>query len=387
MSESYAIREVPFVPMGGVYEQDDVDAAMGVVAQATDVTKGFFPLPEENDFQNALAEHEGAKRAIAVNSCGTALDCCMMALGVGKGDEVITTPLTFVCTAGTAVARGGRIVFADIDPGTLCLDPGRARERITGKTKAIIAVHFGGLACDVDAFDAITADTGVPVIYDAAHAIGTKYSGRPIGGRGQAACYSFQSNKNMTCLGEGGAVTTDDEEFAERVRRLKTFGYVYGGPAVRVAGIGSNYRMTKPQCAVGVTQLAKVDRVIKVRQERMALLNELLSGVGEMILPAGIGPDHGCHLHVVRLDTDQVSFATPDFVKHLKDTYKVATARHYPPVWSWEAFANLGYDAEGCPIAAKACEQVVTLPIFPLTTEDDCGYIAWAIERTIADLG
>lgn len=380
------IREVPFTAMGGVYEQDDLEAVTRVTAQALEPTGNFFPLPEEVDFQSRFAEHEGARKAIAVNACGTALDCCMMALGIGPGDEVITTPLTFVCSAGTAVARGAQVVFADIDPATMNLDPQKVRERITERTRAIIAVHFSGLACDIDGFDRLTAETGIPVIYDAAHAVSTKYQGYPIGGRGKAACYSFQSNKNMTCLGEGGAVTTDDEEFAENVRQLKTFGYVYGGPALRVASIGFNYRMTKVQLAVGLTQLNKVDRIIQARQRNMQRLNELLADAEEVILPAGHGPEHGSHLHVIRLDTDRVKFTTPAFVAHLKNCYKVGTARHYPAVWSWEAFQKLGYNGEGCPLAAKACDQVVSTPVFPRTTEEDLQYTAWAIKQTIADL-
>ncbi len=380
------IREVPFLPMGGIYAQDDLEAAARVIAAAVETPAGFFPLPDEHAFQAALAAHEGARAAIAVNSCGTALDCCMMALGIGPGDEVITTPLTFVCTAGTAVAQGARVIFADIDPASWCLDPAQVRARITPRTKAIIPVHFGGLACDLDGFDALTAETGIPVIYDAAHAVGTKYRGQPIGGRGLASCYSFQSNKNMTCLGEGGAVTTDDDAFAEQVRQLKTFGYVYGGPAVRVASIGFNYRMTKVQCAVGVTQLAKVDRVIAARQQRMAQLYTLLAGTRGLILPAGLGPDHGSHLFVIRVDTDTVPFATANFVAHLKNIYKVGTAKHYPPVWSWEAFQALGYTGDGCPIAAKVCDQVVSLPVFPMTTGEELEYLAWAVKRTVEEL-
>jgi dTDP-4-amino-4,6-dideoxygalactose transaminase len=334
-----------------------------------------------------FAEHEGARHAIATNSCGTALDCCMMALGIKAGDEVITTPLTFVCTAGTAIARGARVVFADVDPQTLNLDPARVRERMTERTRAIIPVHFAGLACEIDEFDRIADETGIPVIYDAAHAVGTKYRGRPIGGRGRAACYSFQSNKNMTCLGEGGAVTTDDPAFAEEARQLKTFGYIYGGAGLRVARIGFNYRMNKAQYAVGITQLSRIDHVIKARQQRMARLNELLSGVAEVILPAGHGPEHGSHLHVVRLNTDVVEFTTPQFVAHLKEKYQVGTAKHYPPVWSWEAFQELGYNGDGCPVAAKACEQVFSTPVFPRTTDQDLQYIAWAIKQTLVDLG
>ncbi len=292
-----AIREIPFAALGGVFEQDDIDAALGVLQQAAQPGGDFFPLPEENDFQRAFAAHEGAAKAVAVNSCGTALDLCLMALGIGPGDEVITTPLTFVCTATCAIARSAKVVFADIHPETLCLDPRDVRRRITEQTKAILPVHFAGLAADCDAFDRITSETGIPIIYDAAHAVATKYRGLPIGGRGLANCYSFQSNKNMTTLGEGGAVTTNQEAFAEVVRQKKTFGYVYG-PQLSVATVGFNYRMTKPQCAVGLTQLAKIDRVIARRLEVFQAMDRLLDDVDEIIRPAGIEPGHGCHLYV-----------------------------------------------------------------------------------------
>ncbi len=381
------VREVPFLALGGVYGQDDVAAVQQVTAAAMGAGGNFFPLPEENDFQKMLAEHEGARRAVAVNSCGTALDCCMMALGIGPGDEVIVPPLTFVCSAGTAVARGARVVFADVNPSTWNLDPARVREKITPRTRAIIPVHFSGLACEIDAFDKITEEMGVPVIYDAAHAVGAKYKGRPIGGRGLASCYSFQSNKNMTCLGEGGAVLTDDAEFAEKVRQLKTFGYVYGGPALRVASIGFNYRMTKPQYAVGITQLRKIDRVIRLRQERMTELNNLLADVPELILPAGHGAEHGSHLHVVRLNSERMRCTAAEFTAHLKNKYKVATAKHYPAVWTWEAFQKLGYNSDGCPLADRICREVFTTPVFPITMEDDLKYIAWAIKQSVRDLG
>jgi dTDP-4-amino-4,6-dideoxygalactose transaminase len=380
------IREVPFLAMGGIYEPDDLEAIRRVSAAALDSRGNFFPQPEEGEFQNLFAEHEGAGKAIATNSCGTALDCCMLALGIGPGDEVITTPLTFVCTAGTAVARGAQVVFADIDPVSLNLDPARVRERLSERTHAIIPVHFAGLTCDLDAFDQIARETGIPIIYDAAHAVGALYQGQPIGGRGLASCYSFQSNKNMTCLGEGGAVTTNDEDFAEKVRQLKTFGYVYGGPTQRVDSIGFNYRMNKVQYAVGLTQLAKVDRVIQARQAHMQRLNDLLTSVEEIILPAGHGPGHGSHLHVIRLNTDRVRCTTAEFVAHLKNRYKVGTAKHYPAVWTWEVFQKLGYTDAGCPIGARVCDQVISTPIFPRTTDEELEYLAWAIKQSLADL-
>jgi dTDP-4-amino-4,6-dideoxygalactose transaminase len=387
MSTATAVkkRNVPFLALGGVWEQDDIDAAMRVINAAAGPNGNFFPLPEEADFQKALAAHEGSTHAVVVNSCGTALDLCMIALGVKEGDEVIVPGLTFVCTAGTAAARGAKIVFADIDPVTLCLSPAAVEAKITPRTKAIIPVHFAGLACDVDGFDRISKRHGIPVIYDAAHAVGTKHKGKGIGPAGKASCYSFQSNKNMTCLGEGGAVTSNDAEFAEKVRGLKTFGYVYG-PQLRVTQIGFNYRMTKPQCATGLSQLAKIDRVIARRLARFQQLDKLLVGVEEIIRPGGIGEGHGCHLYVARLDTDKVKFSRADFLKQLKDVWQVGTANHYPAVWSWEAFEKVGYDNSNTPVTHKACQQVMSLPVFPSTTEEDIEYIAHAIKETIAAL-
>ncbi|MBI2824046.1 MAG: DegT/DnrJ/EryC1/StrS family aminotransferase [Planctomycetia bacterium] len=388
MKAAPRVREIPFSALGGVFDEDDIGAALGVLRRAAAPGGNFFPLPEESDFQRAFAAHEGAAHAVAVNSCGTALDLCLMALGIGPGDEVITTPLTFVCTATCVIARGAKVVFADVDPRTLCLDPHDVRRRITNRTKAILPVHFTGLAADCDAFDAIASQTGVPIIYDAAHAVGTLYRGAAVGGRGLASCYSFQSNKNMTTLGEGGAVTTDDADFAEIVRRKKTFGYVYG-PTLQVATVGFNYRMTKPQCAVGITQLAKIDGVIANRLAVFQTVHELLADMPGIIRPSGIEAGHGCHLYVVRLDTDRVSVDRAAFLKTLKDDYGVSCGVHYPAVWTWDVMRGLGYSAESaaCPVAAKASEQVISLPLFPHTTQEDCSYIVWGLGEAIHQAG
>lgn len=378
-------REIPFLALGGVWDQDDVRAATQLIEAAAQPGGNFFPMPEEKDFQDALAAHEGCSFSVAVNSCGTALDLCMMALDIQPGDEVIVPGLTFVCTAGTAAARGAKIVFADVDAHTMCLDPKAVEAKITSQTRAIIPVHFGGLAADIAGFDAITAKYGIPVVYDAAHAVGTKYAGRGIGGAGQASCYSFQSNKNMTTLGEGGAVTSDDPVFAEKVRGLKTFGYVYG-KQLRVTQIGFNYRMTKVQAATGMTQLNKIDRILALRLERFQQMSALLADVEELILPGGIEEGHGCHLYVARLDTDKVAFSRADFLAHLKNEWGVACANHYPAVWSWEAFEDVNYDNSDTPVTRKAVEQVFSLPLFPSTTEDDVEYIAHALKATIAAL-
>ena len=378
-------RTIPFLALGGLWEQDDIDSAYRVIAAAAEPAGNFFPLPEEAEFQRALALHEGSAHAVVVNSCGTALDLCMMALAIEPGDEVIVPGLTFVCTAGAAAARGAKVVFADIDPVTLCLSPAAVAAKITPRTKAIVPVHFAGLPADLEGFESLSRRHGIPVVYDAAHAVGAKHKGRGIGAAGRASCYSFQSNKNMTCLGEGGAVTSDDGEFAERVRGLKTFGYVYG-PQLRVTQIGFNYRMTKPQCAVGLTQLAKIDRVIARRLARFQQIDRLLADVPEIIRPAGIEEGHGCHLYVARLNSVGVGFTRPDFLRHLKEVWRVATANHYPAVWSWEAFRGLAHDKSETPVTHRAVEEVMSLPLFPSTTEDEVEYIASAIKETVAAL-
>jgi dTDP-4-amino-4,6-dideoxygalactose transaminase len=378
-------RIVPFLPLGGLVEQDDLDACLRVLHAATLPGGSFFPLPEEKQFEEAFALHEGAGKAVAVNSCGTALDLCMMALNIGPGDEVVVPPLTFVCTATCAVARGAKVVFADIDPNTLCLDPKAVEAKVTSRTKAIIPVHFAGLACDIESFATISQRRGVPVIYDTAHAVGARYNGQPIGGAGKASCYSFQSNKNMTTLGEGGAVTTNDEALAEVVRQKKTFGYVYG-PQLRVVTIGFNYRMSKPQLAVGLTQLAKAERIITLRLERFLRMQELLADIEELILPAGVGVGHACHLYVLRLNTEKVSFSRAALCAELKDHFVVQTGQHYPALWSWEAIQSIDYDRSDCPIAEKACGQVLSLPIFPRTSFEDLKYIKEALVAAIHNL-
>ena len=385
MTTTLEKRSLPYLALGGVWEQDDVEAAQRVIAAAAQLNGNFFPLPEEADFQKALAAHEGAAHAVAVNSCGTALDLCMIALGVGPGDEVIVPGLTFVCSAGTAAARGAKVVFADVDPATLCLDPKAVRAKITPRTKAIIPVHFAGHSADIRAFDAISQEHGIPVIYDAAHAVGTKFEAQPIGGAGLASCYSFQSNKNITTLGEGGAITSNNAEFAEKVRGLKTFGYVYGAK-LRVTQIGYNYRMTKPQAATGLTQLAKIDRIIARRLANYQRLVGALQGVPSLTLPVGITPDHGCHLFVIRIDTDALETTRDAFAKHLKEEWQVGTAIHYPAVWSWEAFAAVDYDKGNTPVTEQACEQVLSMPLFPSTTDEEVDYLAHALRETVRAL-
>lgn len=378
-------RRVLFQALGGVFDKDDVQAALRVLRAAAGPAGDFFPLPEENDFQKAFARHEGAEFCVVCNSCGTALDLCMSALKIGPGDEVIVPGLTFVCTATCAAARGAKVVFADVDPIAMCLDPEAVERKITPRTKAVIPVHFAGHPCDVGAFDALSRTHGIPIIYDSAHAVGARWKGEPIGRWGLAGCYSFQSNKNMTTLGEGGAVVTNEAGFAEIVRQGKTFGYVYG-PALRVVSVGSNYRMTKVQAAVGLTQLAKVDEVIGKRRRNFLNLIDRLRGIEGIALPAGIDDDHGCHLFVVQLDLGKLRATRDEFRRRLDAEYGVGTAVHYPAVWDWEVAKTFAFDNSGCPETERLGRSVVSLPVFPNSTEEDLDQIARSVREVAVEL-
>lgn len=376
-------RNLPWYAMGALLEKEDIEIASKLVAECAHNPKGFFRLPEEPEFQKLFAIHEGASYASAVNSAGTGLDLAMWALHITEGDEVITSPLTFVCSATCAMLRGAKVVFADIDPVTYNLDPKDVEKKITTKTKAIIPVHFGGIPCDIEGFDSLSKKYGVKIVYDAAHATGTKYKGKSIGGFGDMSVYSFQTNKNMTTLGEGGAVTTNNEEYYRTIEQIKSFGFQYG-PTDEVVQLGFNYRMTKVQSAAGILQLNKIDRNNSLRNQGMKWLNEYLKDIPEIICPRIPDGDYStCHLNTYLLDDESTGIDPKAFFKILKEEYTVGISFHYKPVYEWKLLKDQGFNGENTPIAARVCRQLFQIPVFAHMTEDDYKYIAWAVKETI----
>ena len=189
----------------------------------------------------------------------------------------------------------------------------------------------------------------------------------------------------MSTLGEGGAITTDNKKYFDKLQGLKSFGFVYGEKD-EVVMPGFNYRMTKIQSAVGLTQLKKVDRVVKIRREKMRRLNTLLEDAEEIITPQPLATDdgHACHLDPLRLNGKKVNFSKEEFLKCLKNDYKVSTTIHYPAIWEWKVFRERGYNGKDTPIAARVCRELFNPPIFPKTSEEDINYIAWAIKEAIS---
>jgi perosamine synthetase len=380
------IRNIPWTPLGGIYDEDDIDAVMTIMRAQVERGAGFFRLPEEPAFERAFAEHEGAKFGAAVNSCGTGLDLALRVLGVGPGDEVITSPLTFVATAHCIVGTGAKMVLADIDPLSYNLDPVKVEEKITPRTKVVIPVHMNGMPADVDGFDALAARSGVKIVYDAAHAVGILYKGRKVGPAGDMSIYSFQSNKNMSTLGEGGLVTTDNAEYHARLQRVKSFGFLYG-EVDDVVEWGTNLRMSKLQSAVGLTQLKKVDETNRLRHLYARHLSQKLADVPEVIAPFD-DDAHFCsyHLYMLRFDDESIDATRDEFLALLRGKYKVAVTFHYPPLWSFSFYRNMGYGPEGTPIAARVMRQLFNVPVFPRMRLENFDYIAWALKQSVADL-
>ena len=261
----------------------DADDVQAVVATLRDglITTG----PAVADFERAFAAAVGARHAVAVSSGTAALHTAVFAAGLGPGDEAVTTPLTFVATSNAVLYQGARPVFADVRPDTLTLDPAAAAAALTPRTRALMPVHFAGQACDLDAWERLARARGLVLIQDAAHALGAEVSGRRVGGGEGLTVFSLHPVKHIT-TGEGGVVTTDDAGLAERMQRFRNHGLAtdagtrdaHGRLWSEMVDLGYNYRLTDLQCALGRSQLGKLDRFLARREaiaERyLAALNE-----------------------------------------------------------------------------------------------------------------
>ena len=217
---------------------------------------------------------------------------------------------------------------------------------------------MNGRPADLDGFADLSARTTVPIVYDAAHATGARYNGRGVGGAGAMSSYSFQFTKNLSTLGEGGMVTTNNSDHHTRLQRIKTFGFEYE-PVEDVLEWGSNYRMTKVQAAVGLIQLRKVDEVNRARNRNARFISQQLADVPEIVAPADDGT-HFCpyHLYMLRFNDEIAGASREEFLRVLKETYKVEATIHYPPMWDFTMFRKMGYGPHDTPIAATILRQL-----------------------------
>ena len=350
---------VPLLDLKAQYAtiKDETAQAIGEVCESQ-----FFALgPAVAKFEENVAAYCGSRFAIGVSSGTDALLISLMALGIEPGDEVITTPFTFFATAGSVVRLGAKPVFVDIDPHSFNIDPGAIEAKITEKTRAIIPVHLFGQIADMEAIVEIARRHNIAVIEDAAQAIGASRNGTSAGNFGVCGCFSFYPTKNLACFGDGGMVTTNSEEFAEKIRILRNHGQ---GPTYFYKVVGGNFRLDGIQGAVLDVKLKYLDAWNERRRQHAVLYDDLLAGSPvktPAIDPSNVSVYHQYTLTVPERDKLQ---------KFLADS-RIGSAVFYPkPLHLQDCFAELGYGRGDLPVAEKLSHEVLSLPIYPeLSTE------------------
>ena len=324
------------------------------------------------ELERRVAAACGVAHAVATNSCTAALHLALVGLDVGPGDEVITTPITFASTANVIVHVGATPVFCDVAPDTLCMDPASLEAAITPRTRAIIAVHFAGHPCDMDEIGAVAARHGVPLIEDAAHALGATYRGRPVGSLGHAAAFSFYATKNIT-TGEGGMLTTDDAALAERAAILSLHGisrdawmrYTDAGyKHWDIVAAGFKYNMPDLLAALGLSQLERLEELRRERARLTQLYDGLLAGL-DALVPLRRRPyvDAAYHLYVVRLAAG-APLTRDEFTTALQ-ARGIGVGVHFRAVHLHPFYREkYGFRPGVCPVSEAAGDAVVSLPLF-----------------------
>ncbi|MGH2350964.1 MAG: aminotransferase class I/II-fold pyridoxal phosphate-dependent enzyme [Chloroflexota bacterium] len=379
---------LPFaLPLIGREEEDEVLDSM----RSGWMTTG----PKTKKFEQLLAEYAGAKHAIAVNSCTAALHVALAAHGVGPGDEVITTAVTFPATANVVIHQGATPVLVDVDPTTLNIDPQAVEAAVTPRTKAIIPVHMAGQPVDMDTIHAIARRHNLAVIEDAAHGIGAEYRGDKIGNLPGtlATCYSFYPIKNMTTI-EGGAILTNDDGFAEQCRlyslhgiskdawkRYSNAGYQHWDTMVP----GFKYNMTDIQAAVGLHQLPKLDGFIQTRERYANLYQEAFADLPEIeTLRRVDGVRHAWHLFVILLRLDRLSIDRDGFMEALRQE-NIGTGIHFRSLHIQPFYRQaLALQREDLPNAAAVSDRLLSLPLYPKMTERDVLDVVEAVRKLVA---
>jgi len=369
-------------------DEDDIKAVDDVL-RSDYVTCG----PKIGGFEKALCDFTGAKFAVAVNSGTSALHCACIAAGIGPGDEVITTPLTFAASANCALYCGGKPVFADVEPETYTIDPGSIRAHITEHTKAVIAVDFTGQAVKVDEIRAICSENNLVFIEDAAHSIATKYNGKQIGSLADMTCFSFHPVKTITG-GEGGAITTNDEELYKKLVLAHTHGITHDDSLMEGAphegpwyyeqiSLGYNYRLTDFQAALITSQLGKIDMFSARRKEIVNKYNEAFKDIPELFVQKEIPESDSCrHLYIIRLNLEKLTCTRRQFFDAMS-AENVQCQIHYIPVYWFPYYQHLGYEKGLCPNAEKIYEGIMSIPLYPKMTDKDVEDVICAIKKVV----
>jgi len=351
--------------------------------------------PKVKRFEEDFRAYVGTPFAVALSSATAGLHLTLLALKIREGDEIITTPMTFASTVSMIILCGARPVLADIEPGTLNIDPARIREKITPRTRAVIPVHFAGRPCDMDPIFALAKEYNLAVIEDAAHAVGTEYRGKRVGSFDSISIFSFHPNKNMT-TGEGGMVCTPDENLAEEISLMKFHGMsreawkrfaASGTPNYDILMPGFKYNMMDIQAAIGIHQLPRLDGFIAKRTEIAEFYNREFADVSELALPApGLFEQrHAWHIYTPLVRIEQLTIDRDRFMEELKKR-NIGSGLHYKAIhhhaWYRE---NMPVADSDLPNASYASERILSLPLFPRMTLDDARDVVEAVKAVIAE--
>jgi dTDP-4-amino-4,6-dideoxygalactose transaminase len=361
---------VPYLDLKAQYQsiKPEIDAAISNVLDSCQFVLGS----EVAAFEQEFAAYSGATECVAVNSGTSALHLALLAGGVGPGDEVITVPYTFVASVAAVIYAGARPVLVDIDPHSFNMNPAAIEAAITPRTKAIMPVHLYGQPADMDPIMEIARRRGLIVIEDAAQAHGAKYKGRPVGSIGDMTCFSFYPTKNLGAYGEGGAVTTNNREFARSIRMLRDWGQDRKYHHVVRA---FNYRMEGFQGAILRVKLRHLEQWTEARRTIVSYYNQLLADSAVELPQEMPWARHVYHVYTLRSEDR-------DALQSALLTEGIQTAIHYAvPVHLQPAYADLGYSRGDLPQSEKAASEVLSLPLYPELSEQVVNYVATAVKK------
>lgn len=381
--------------LGTIYGPEEEEIVLEVIRKGAP-TSGDMCLRFEREY----AAYCGVTHARAVSNGTAALFLSLLALGIKPGDRVLTTPLTWIATAAAGATLGAEVDFVDIDAETYNMDPARLAEKLTPNTRAVLPVHLYGQCCDMDAILELAQEHGFAIVEDACHAIGAEYKGRKAGSMGATGCFSFHEQKNMSTLGEGGMITTNDPALFERIALYRSHCTRVYGESTKYCRLdetrfpkgkrfwwqdfddtGYNFRMTDVQAAVGLVQLRKLDALNQRRIECAAYLATELRNVPGLKLPV-ITPErkHVFHLYPIEIDPVEFGMNKDDFVYAMLHEHGVKVGTHYIPLHYSTAFQNRGFRKGQFPVVEQIAERLVTLPLHPRLTGEALEYLVASIK-------
>lgn len=395
-----------FIPCGRQWiDEEDIQSVLSVL-RSDWLTQG----PKIKEFEEAICKYTGAKYAVALATGTAALHCACFAAGVGPGDEIITSPITFVASGNCALFLGASVKFVDVRRDTYCIDYNKIEQVITPRTKAIIPVDFTGQPCDMNEINEIARKRNLTVIEDATHSLGATYKGKPVGVIAPMTIFSFHPVKHIT-TGEGGMIITDDEKLVEKLRLFRTHGitnfdismtlkeqaadnenqYSLGRNPDSRAGwyyemqvLGYNYRITDIQCALGVSQLKKIDMFVSRRREIATSYTEIFSKSPYLTIPyQNKDRDSSWHLYVLRLNLDKMNKTRRQVFDELR-SMGIGVHVHYIPLHLQPYYRQkFGFKRGDFPEAEAYYDSALTIPLFPDLTEEDIKRITESVLRVV----